>query len=707
MNPEGDNVKDALAVLEEGTGNVLPRPFLFLFGLLWLLTYILFPSWMLPGPQWVSAVALSCLVVFLSVNLWLFHRWRLDEQVSWHWPVHPRAMRAIAVDHAGLFSGLFLLTILHVYPLVVAPIGAGDAPGLALTGPNLLSPLWAISARLGVSVSWIRLLTLGLGLLSLWLVGKGLFWTFSESCRSTLRRSRAFLIVSLAGLLLLGAYAWGGSSLFIIDGLVDPPITFHREPPISRFLLVGSTLLFGVNEVAVRLPQLLFMLGAILYLYRLVALYRNSQVALLSAFTFGMLPPVFAYTHSVFFEAGLLFFVIVASFYFLRHLRDGVGSDLLVGMLLTNAGFLYKRPALLVLGVFAVYAILLCLYHRRWVLPLPARDYARSVWICLAGVLPWLIIVGSFAGPGRFLRHRYDLIPSNWLSLDLATGYLQQLPLQLSWPIVILVIFSLVSALLIHRDALFGYTVTWFAIYYVFFTFDSCTHCIGHDRFALVMFPPLAIWIGQFMQGTDWLRKIRQVSIACSVILLVYLGLVSTVVRMPLLNPQYASYLDARGDIPPPSEILGYWKENLNSFNVGTRYLPYDLVYAYFHQHPRRGDKILVWDQQQMQLSSYKYELRLNLYECSDTADYNQCQFGTKEQLGRFCRDNQISYVLIPVGYDYLGDSLTQQYFSPPLSQAFDEGNFKPFGLVQRFEHGVNALLLLQVPTDEVLGDRL
>ncbi|MDA2933352.1 glycosyltransferase family 39 protein [Acidobacteria bacterium AH-259-D05] len=687
-------MRDSVPMVDVTSGPALHRPFFLLFGLLWIFTYVLFPSWMLPGPRWTSLIALVCLLIFVSSNLWLFHRWHLDEHLYWRWTFDPKRIVSIVTDHPVLVIGLFMVAVLHIYPLVVAPLGAGDAPGIALTGPNLLSPLWSIAAHLAMPVVWIRLLVVALGAVAVGVASRVFSISSLRSLLSHIRRPQVLLPLGLVGLLLLLGYAWVLSSLFVESAQVDPPITFHREPPIGRLILVGFTLLFGANEIAVRLPQLLFLLGAIVYLYRLVALHRDAQVALLSAFTFGLIPPVFHYTHQAYLEGGLLFFVVAASFYFLRHLRDGIRNDLFMGVLLASAGFLYKRPAVLVLAVFAVYVILLSLYHRRWVIRLPLSDYARSFWVCLAGVGPWLILVGWFTGPGRFLRYRYDLSLNNWLSLDLATGYLQQLPLQLSWPIVFLILLSLIYAFIVCRDAFFSYTLTWFGVFYVFFTSDSCTQCVGHDRFALVWFPCMAIWIGQFAMALARLSDFRWLQLGFSAALLGYLGLVSTVVRVPPLSPQYASYLNAAGDVPPSAEVSAYWKEKVNPNNAGTSYLPYDQVYAYFRREPHLIDKMLIWDKLFLQFYSYKYELRLDLYECSDHGD--KCRFGTMQELLKFSRVNRIRYLLVPIGYNYLGNRLSVQFLSPPLGQSFHKGDFEPFELVRRFEHGANALVLLQ-----------
>ena len=646
-------------------------------------------------------MAMGLLFVFVCANLWVLYQWRLDEGVYWRWPPYLRSLPGLLRRHVVLIVGLVGLGALQIYPAVIAPLGAGDEPSIALTGPNLLSKLWSFADRAGIGVVWVRWAIVGIGVMSLFVAVKAWPATPVRWLRTRIRERRVLVLAGTVAFVILGVYVWGLSSLFTEAGTVDPPITFHREPPLSRFILVGSTLLLGATEFAARAPQVLFLLGAIVYLYRLVALFRDSHVAILSALAFGLMPPVFYYAHTVYLEAGLLFFVIAASYYFLRHLRLGDPSDLLIGALLSSAGFLYKRPVLVVAAVFAAYILLLLLVHRRWLLHHPWPYYARAGWLCLAGVLPWLIVVGWFAGPGRFLRYRYDLDLGNWLSPDLATEYFQQLPLQLGWPIAALSIAALAYAFIRRRDLLLGYTIVWFLAYYVFFASDSCTHCLGLDRFALAMLPPLAIWITDFVVGISAIAKVRWVPVAAGIALIIFMGLISTQVRLPQLGlgPKYASYLDAAGDVPDPSTISGYWREKVGTEGTGSTLLPYGRVFENFRREPDGTGKMLIWHPNRMDFYSFKYEIDLDVHECSQ--NWDECKFKTKEQLADFSRNNEIKYVLMPIGHDYLGNYRWNQFLDPELGGAFQEGNLAPFELAERFDHGSHGLLFLRVPDTE------
>ena len=148
--------------------NKMNRPFLWLFTLLWFSTYILFPSWMLPGYQYYSIIALGILIIFFSVNIWFFYHWGFDHEISWQFSFDVKRIAYIYKEHRTLVIGLFVYMILQLFPLLVAPIGLGDPIGLALAGPHILSPLWSFASYLGVPLLYVRLIIIGLMISLIW-----------------------------------------------------------------------------------------------------------------------------------------------------------------------------------------------------------------------------------------------------------------------------------------------------------------------------------------------------------------------------------------------------------------------------------------------------------------------------------------------------------------------------------------------------------
>ena len=156
------------------------------------------------------------------------------------------------------------------------------------------------------------------------------------------------------------------------------------------------------------------------------------------------------------------------------------------------------------------------------------------------------------------------------------------------------------------------------------------------------------------------------------------------------MNIHYASYLDALSIYSPQSSA--YSIAHKNRLDWGNNRLPYGKVFKYLKKNNDLNGEILVNNGREvMQLYSYKYELRLNIYNNIDRT------FEMKKNLIDFCRKNKIQYILVETGY-YNMNILSSDWLGPDLLGEFNKGDFKPFSLIERFDHGVNALLLLQAP---------
>lgn len=660
-----------------------------LFPALWVAVYLLFPSWALPGPRSRSFAALFALIVFFALNGWLVYRWR--GLLNLRHARDPHDAGAPWWSNRRLLAVLVTLAVLQIYPLAAPPLGVpGDETSLALTGPNLLSPLWRIAARLHVGVGLLRLAVIVLAACA-----AGAVWVLWRKARASRRSAHApgrrdglWIALAVAAFVVaMLAWCWVVTRLFSANGVVDPPYTFHREPPLSRYVLSASTLLFGATELAARLPQLLFALLAVAYLYRTVRLFRDEPVAIVAALIFGLLPPVFYYAHQAYLESGLLLLTIAAAFHYLRHLRLGDARDVITGTLLTSAAFVYKRPGILMAAVLGLTVVLLCVRQRRWAAPLAWQEYAKVAWLCLASALPWLILVGRYAGPGRFIRYKYTPNFANLRSFTIATEYLRQMPLQLGWVLLALLAASLIVIAARRRDLLTIFCVLWVAVFYVFFTLDDWRECIGYDRFAIVWFAPFAIWVADALAG--W-RSMRRVSWAAGLAAAAFLAFGDTVVRVGPLSPQYASWLDVSGHLPPASPT---WAKSVNSFGTGSVYLPFGGVLKDIRQ---RGDtaRLLTWDNQSLQYYAFKTGEAPPLFQCSEGLP--NCQFSTPRQLSAFAQANGIGLVLLPAGRDYTGAPLGGDYLGPALVHALAVGNVPGFAVVGEERRGDYALMLLR-----------
>jgi 4-amino-4-deoxy-L-arabinose transferase-like glycosyltransferase len=159
--------------------------------------------------------------------------------------------------------------------------------------------------------------------------------------------------------------------------LHDYGVPFWAKPPLSIWLSAASMGLFGVNEVAARLPALLLSLATLWLVVDLARLHMGRSAALACALLLAGSLLFFGAAGTVMTDPALLFCVTLSQVAFWHALvrRSRLWSYLLfVGL---GLGLLAKGPLALVLTGLPIFF---------WVL-------LRNQWLNLWQRLPW--IVGS------------------------------------------------------------------------------------------------------------------------------------------------------------------------------------------------------------------------------------------------------------------------------------------------------------------------
>ena len=655
--------KSEVMSLPQTNRHTLAVPLALPFAALWTACYLIFPSWLVPGNPWRSLIVLCTLTLFVGANVVLVARWRLGE---FRIPaLHRLSLTSYSYRDWILLAALATLLLLQTYFAVgLGPIRGGDEHSFHVTGPHLLSPLWSLASRLGVAVWQVRIaLLLSLTLIVVLLAG------ISWRARPLLTRVKdavprhVRIVLGLVFIIALLAVYWlAAVHLFRTpDGIVDPPITFHREPPISRYVLAALTLLFGANEPYPRLLQVVPYLLAVVYLYRMIRLTANSRAAVLGSVLFALLPPVFGYAHKSYLDSGLLFFVIAASFYLVRHQLAGRVPDLWIGTWLACTGSLYKRHAAVVFAIYFVWLGLLSLQERRWAARASLRQCGQVAWLGLATVVPWTVIVGVLAGPGRFIRPSYTLNFSNLLSPELATAYLRAFPQHVGWPTAFVAAVSAIYALALIRRPLVNYTFVWFAGYYLFFSLDPMMSVLGHDRFAMVYFPPIAVWLALLFVGEKRTRIIYKFAgMLLAFLLAVYL----------LFQSSVASWTAVKDG-----------------------YVPWGAVHVFMQQLPedQRG-RIVTFNAEIFKFYNYKHEFTLDMrdwplrYQADRTED--------PDDVLRLCTRQGADYLLLWTG----PKDVFIQYVPVELMQLLQTSPPAPLKHVKQFTNGRYGMLLLRCP---------
>ncbi len=170
------------------------------------------------------------------------------------------------------------------------------------------------------------------------------------------------------------------------------PDGWQVKPPLGVWAVAASFSLFGFNEFALRLPSACSMVGAFLFLFILISLFRSASfamwVCLILASVKGLIGWHVGRTGD--FDAMLVFFLIGGLYFFLKaHNQDfeKIGN-LILAALFWGLAFLVKGPAAGVL--FPGLVLFLSLERKLWT---TLKKY--TVWLAISLFL--LFPIGWFS----------------------------------------------------------------------------------------------------------------------------------------------------------------------------------------------------------------------------------------------------------------------------------------------------------------------
>ncbi|MDR3667183.1 MAG: glycosyltransferase family 39 protein [Ignavibacteriaceae bacterium] len=167
-----------------------------------------------------------------------------------------------------------------------------------------------------------------------------------------------------------------------------------HKPPLSLWLIMLSLKLFGINEIAVRLPSIILSSIGIFLTYYIAKQFYNEKVGLLASFFYAINGVLIELAtgrnptdHP---EILFVFFIelgIFLSVYYLKH--RSLLVIILIG-LATGCALLTKwLPGLIIIGVLFI----LLTYHESWKQAMIKCSVALLVAAALA--LPWQIYIFS------------------------------------------------------------------------------------------------------------------------------------------------------------------------------------------------------------------------------------------------------------------------------------------------------------------------
>lgn len=249
-----------------------------------------------------------------------------------------------------------------------------------------------------------------------------------------------------------------------------------QKPPLTYWAVLICYKVFGVNELAVRLPGALASLGVLLFSYGIARALFGTRAALIAAFFTATTPRIFIMARRLPIDILLLFFITGTLFFLVRAIRKNETRSWVLAYLCAGLGFLTKGPVAIAIpaGAYLCWA----LWTRRLSL-ISARPLMGSAILILVA-LPWYLLIYSRHGwtyiAPFFLRDNLGRFATE--SLGPSRGLLYYFPVYLIdfFPWSLPALFS-VYRLWVHRRDLqplrsfsFGLPLIWCALTFVLFS---------------------------------------------------------------------------------------------------------------------------------------------------------------------------------------------------------------------------------------------
>ena len=493
---------------------------------LWGVCLVAYPTWLLPASYAVRIGWFAALLTYVVGVIMLHRRWLpaagpAQEVQSWApWPLYPSAILVIL--------GYGLLRA----PALGTPVsGTGDEDANAFMPLLPFEMLPSASTALNVVQSAaFRAVMVSLAVLGVALAAK---WIRRIGARN----------LQVNEVLPIATVAVTGAVMFLALGDVAYNPMVHRYPPLSRGVLLTSYMILGINEVAARVPSLVSSMVAAWFLMRTIALFHGGEAALVGLGLALFLPAAQHYGVLIYLDPIVMVPICAALFFFARYLRFGTAADFGWAVVIAGVGYLIKQHVVILVPLFALGALARLPEDRE-----QRRAVLRALVLLLLLMEPWYFVetavgaaVGTEAGGVANVVSTFTglqpafqgvanwrplrLRPENWLSLEVSTRYLRNLPVQAGWPLLVLSVVGLVIGVL-RRSPLTVVAGAMFAVPYALFTSDF-EQWVGYPRYMLLLFPSLVM-----LAAIGWdaiitpiaSRGVRLLASAALVALVAFLG---------------------------------------------------------------------------------------------------------------------------------------------------------------------------------------
>lgn len=278
-------------------------------------------------------------------------------------------------------------------------------------------------------------------------------------------------------------------------------------PPLFYFFEGLFFLVLGPSVVAARLSILLFALIGIVFWFLLIREVQNEWMAGAGALMLACLPSVLLFEKTVMLEIPCMALSLGAIFFWTRYLLCESASSVYWYALFASAALLTKQNAMFLIP----FCLISGLAVAGWKLFLQPAVW-KAVGICAALLAPFYLLVAMI----HWKTIHMDLGEKQISFFKAATVYWRALPQQLSWTVLLLALFGIVSSPRWDRSKNVALMLSWIVACYLTFTL------IGHKepRYALYWVPPFVYFALGMLMGYFRRPLLRKVGAALVVPLL-------------------------------------------------------------------------------------------------------------------------------------------------------------------------------------------
>lgn len=444
------------------------------FTLLLFLNYILIPSYLLIKNTAIRTISFFTLFLLIVLSTFFLKKLLTSVQYQQSQETTDFNLKFILLAVFVILSQLFLLFQPITFTDEIAYISKGMYPYVILN--NLSNSVFHIPI---IILSYLFLLILVI-----------LFLIFRKINFSEYYNKKHFLLTSIIILSLLSIIIFlitntffesFLSKIFTSKSLEDKLSWLTNSVQIIYYLF--PYLFFGLNEFSSRILSLISYIASGYFLIKILKLLNIRRYLYPTLLLFFFLPAIFYYGNLTFATTEIILFVISVSYFFLKFEASKDQNSLFYFILLFTLMLFYdKKTNALFLGLFIFFILKFLLINKfniKQFLEQNKTILLSLIFIILVTIPQNLIKSFSFYQTSLnelnpYLTNTSSFLNlNNWLSLFQSTRVLLNLPSQLSWVFLILLIPLLLIILhqaFIKKNTNLLYFISIFLGYYIFFT---------------------------------------------------------------------------------------------------------------------------------------------------------------------------------------------------------------------------------------------